>query len=184
MHRRQPLPRLWMMTDERQGEALFAALARLPRGAGLVFRHYSLAMPERRRLFREVRALARRRGLPLMLGGPPRLASAWGADGSHGLGGGQISPPHLLRSAPVHDRAELKAAEAAGADFLFVSPVFPTRSHPKARPLGRSRLGLIVRESRLPVIALGGMDAERAQGLGDLGIYGWAAIDAWRKGPL
>ena len=30
MRRRQPLPRLWMMTDERQGDALWEALDRLP----------------------------------------------------------------------------------------------------------------------------------------------------------
>src|SRR3546814_3022387 len=42
MHRRQPLPHLWMMTDERQGETLWRALYRLPRGAGVVFRHHSL----------------------------------------------------------------------------------------------------------------------------------------------
>ena len=58
MNRRQPhpprlwhpkrLPRLWMMTDERQGDALWSALERLPRGAGVVFRHYSLPAAARR----------------------------------------------------------------------------------------------------------------------------------------
>src|SRR5439155_26981070 len=42
MHARHPLPRLWLMTDERQGDGLWAALERMPRGAGVVFRHYSL----------------------------------------------------------------------------------------------------------------------------------------------
>lgn len=182
MHRRQPLPRLWMMTDERQGEALLPALERLPRGAGIVFRHYSLAPRDRRRLFRQIRALARCRGLLLMLAGPPGLASAWGADGAHGIFGGKITPPHLLRSAPAHNMAELKAAEAAGADFLFISPIFATRSHPGAKPLGRHHLGLLARATRLPAIALGGMDADRAQSLAGYGIYGWGAIDAWGTG--
>ena len=63
--------------------------------------------------------------------------------------------------------------------MLFVSPVFATRSHPGARALGRARLGLMIRNLPVPVIALGGMDARRAAGLQPLGIYGWAAIDAW-----
>ena len=54
MHRRQPLPRLWLMTDERQGDGLLAALARLPAGAGIVFRHYSLPEAARRALFDRV----------------------------------------------------------------------------------------------------------------------------------
>lgn len=169
-----------MMTDERQGSGLFAALEHLPRGAGLVFRHYGLAKNERRRLFMEVRRSARRRQLLLMLAGPPQLAAAWGADGSHGLFGGHRSPPHLLHSAPAHDRTEIRAAEAAGAHILFVSPVFATQSHPAAAPLGRTRFGLLTRDTNLPIIALGGMNGARARSLAGLNVYGWAAIDAWR----
>jgi len=179
MHRRQPLPRLWMMTDERQGDSLLGALERLPDGAGVVFRHYSLAEGERRRLFREVEAVVSRRRLLLMLGAEPELAAAWGADGSHGLCGGRQSAPGLLRSAAVHDLEELGAAEAAGADLVFVSPVFPTRSHPDARLLGTDGFAAIAAKSRVPVIALGGMDAARAQSLRGLNMYGWAGIDAW-----
>jgi thiamine-phosphate pyrophosphorylase len=38
---------------------------------------------------------------------------------------------------------------------------------------------LLVRGLDAPVIALGGMDARRAAGLWQIGVYGWAAIDAW-----
>jgi hypothetical protein len=68
------LPSLFLMTDERMGDALWRALERLPRGAGVVFRHYRLPPVERRALFERVRAVARRRGLRLLLGGPERLA--------------------------------------------------------------------------------------------------------------
>lgn len=73
---------------------------------------------------------------------------------------------------------EMRAAERAGVDLLFVSPIFPTRSHPAARTLGKVRFGLLSRQARKPVIALGGMTAHRANGLRSMGIYGWAAIDA------
>ena len=176
MHRRQPLPRLWMMTDERQGEGLWRALERLPRGSGIVFRHYGTAPKERRRLFDRARAVARRRGLVLFLAGPPRQARAWGAHGSHGRG---IAAGQGLRSAAVHSLREIGVATRAGADLLFLSPVFATRSHPDAKPLGRVRFGLIARRTGRPVVALGGMDARRAGALAGLAAYGWAAIDAW-----
>jgi len=179
MHRRQPLPRLWMMTDERQGEALLPALGRMPPGSGLVFRHYSLPVSERRDLFDQVKEVASERDLLVMLAGDSGLAAEWGAGGWHGMGG--TSHPGLLRSAPVHDLAELKGAEAAGADFLFVSPVFPTRSHPGAATLGPAGFHLLAREAKVPVIALGGMNAENAQQLSGLNLYGWAAIDAWME---
>ena len=177
MHRRQPLPRLWMMTDERQGDELWPALQRLPRGAGIVFRHYGLSPSERRTLFKRVRGIADRKRLVLLLAGAPRLARAWGADGSHGRG--PQPREKLLRSASVHSFAELRTAERNGAGFVFLSPVFATRSHPGANPLGRIRASAIAARTRLPVLALGGMDARRARALSGMKFYGWAAIDAW-----
>jgi thiamine-phosphate pyrophosphorylase len=171
MPTRQPLPRLWLMTDERQGEGLFAAIARLPDAAGIVFRHYSLEEVARRDLFERVKAAAPG---PVLLAGPAAQAQAWGADGSHGHGRGAG-----LRSAPVHDYAEIRAAERNGAAFLFLSPAYPTRSHPDARPLGLARFAWLARRTELPVIALGGMNAARGRRLASFGAYGWAGIDVW-----
>lgn len=165
MVRRQPLPRLWLMTDERQGDDLWRALERLPKGAGVVFRHYGLAAGERRRLFERVRKVARRRRLFVLAGGGLR------GDGVHGRRGGGF------RSASAHSLSELKTAERSGARLIFLSPAFATRSHPDGRPLGPIRFGLISRHARVPVIALGGVDARKARRLPH--IYGWAGIDAW-----
>lgn len=82
----------------------------------------------------------------------------------------------------VHDRAEAISATRAGADAVFLSPMFATASHPGARTLSRVRAGLLVRGLKIPVIALGGMDAKRARSLKGLGFHGWAAIDAWMRG--
>jgi thiamine-phosphate pyrophosphorylase len=177
MPHHQPLPLIWLMTDERQGENLFAAIAQLPRGAGIVFRHHGLAPRDRRRLFDRVRTLARRRRLMLLLAGPPALARAWRADGSHGRGRASG-----VRSAPVHDLVEIRAAERDGAALLFLSPLYATRSHPGAKPLGRVRFANLARQARRPVIALGGIDRRRARKVRDLGADGWAGIDAW-SGP-
>ena len=171
MFPRQPLPRLWLMTDERLGGGLLDAVARLPEGAGVVFRHNRLSEAARRNLFGRVRAA--HPGL-LLLAGPAELAGSWGADGSHGRGRGTG-----LRSAPVHDYGEIRAAERDGAALLFLSPVFATRSHPDARPLGLARFAWLARRSPLPVIALGGMNPARGRKLASFGAYGWAGIDAF-----
>ena len=169
-----PLPRTWLMTDERQGEGLWSALDRLPPRAGIVMRHYSLPPGERRALFRRVRSRARRRGLMLLLGGDAVTARAWGADGWHGRGRGSG-----FHSAPVHDEHELRAAERSGAALLFVSPVYPTRSHPGAPHLGEAGFARLARRAKVPVIALGGVGAADSRRLRLLGAYGWAGIDAW-----
>lgn len=172
MSPRQSLPRIWLVTDERQGENLLPAVARLPDQAGILFRHYGLAGRERRALFDAVRAGSGER--TLLLAGPAALAEEWGADGWHGWGEGAG-----LRSASVHDLAEIRRAEAAGADLLFLAPVYPTRSHPGAATLGVDRFGELAAAARLPVIALGGVTPSNAPELLERGAYGWAAVDAW-----
>jgi thiamine-phosphate pyrophosphorylase len=176
--RHRNIPQLWLMTDERVADDdLLDAIRSLPRGAGVIFRHYSLTLPARKALFERVYATARRRNLIVLLAGSASQAATWGADGWHGAGQGR-GQTRLLRSAPAHGMKEMRAAERAGANILFVSPIFPTRSHPDAHVLGRVRFGLLARQARRPVIALGGMTARRANGLRVMGIYGWAAIDA------
>jgi len=169
MRRRHPLPRLWLMTDERQGEGLWTALQRLPAGSGIVFRHYRLGGDERRFLFERVKAVARRRRLTLI------VAGEWlpGADGVHNRRGSGI------RTASAHDAAELRAARRS-ADLVFLGPVYPTRSHLGGAALGPARFDRLARRSTVPVIALGGMDRARFRALRNA--YGWAGIDAWSDG--
>lgn len=155
------------MTDERQGDGVLGAVERLPAGAGIVFRHYSLPPVERRALFERVRAAARSKDLLLVTAGPPPGA----ADGAHNR------PGPGLRTASAHNLREMKRAERRGADLIFLSPVFTTRSHAGSFPLGPHRFAWLARQTALPVIALGGMDEDRFRRL--RGAYGWAGIDAW-----
>jgi len=168
------LPRTWLVTDERQGDRLLEAVGRLPPRSGILFRHYSLAEAERRTLFDRVAERAQERRHLLMLAGPPGLAAAWGADGWHGWHGGEG-----LHSASVHDLRELRRAEAGGAAFVFISPVFATRSHRGSRTLGPRRFAVLAAAARRPVIALGGVTPKHAPLLQRLGAHGWAGVDAW-----
>jgi thiamine-phosphate diphosphorylase len=82
----------------------------------------------------------------------------------------------------VHTTQEAAAAVDQGADFLVVGNVYPTASHP-----GRPAAGLnLVRASAdlgLPVIAIGGITAERAVEVKAAGAYGVAAIAALWQAP-
>ena len=177
MRRARGYPEVWLFTDERQGDGLWRALGRLPRGAGVILRHHLAA--DRAAIGARVAAAARRRGLLLLVGDDARLARALRADGVH-----QSAPARVtgwagrLRTAGAHGIAELRAAERAEAGLVFVSPVFATRTHPGAPPLGRARFGLLARTARVPVAGLGGMTAARYRGLRALGAQAWGAIDA------
>ncbi len=170
--RHPPIPAIWLMTDERMSERLWRALDRLPRGGGVIVRHYGLAASARRELIRRVAKVARKRGLTLVIaGGDPAFPAAGAHNRRHSR-----AP---LRTASAHSRREAIAAVRSGAHAVFASPVFATRSHPGAKALGPVRFGLMIQGLGVPVIALGGMTAKRARHLQRLGSSGWAAIDAW-----
>ncbi|HEU4959045.1 MAG TPA: thiamine phosphate synthase [Sphingomonas sp.] len=164
-------PRVWLMTDERMGDGLWAALRRLPAGSGVVFRHYRTPPAERRALFRRVAAIARARRLVLVRAGAGPLGP--GEAGTHGRRG------RGLITWPAHSRREAGAAVRAGADLLFVSPVEPTRSHPDAAALGPRTARRIAAGLPVRAVALGGMTSKRGRALIRAGFWGWAAIDAW-----
>lgn len=164
------------MTDERvETPRLLRAALRLPRGSGIVLRHHATPMAERGRLFEALRAIARRRGHVLLLAGPVAQARAWRADGCHGRRG---RAPGMLMSVPVHDMRELNQAMRLGADLIFLSPLFATRSHPGARPLGPARFAAIARRAPMPVLALGGVGRRHGALIRRLGAHGYGAIDS------
>lgn len=166
------LHRIWLISDARNDAALEAALSRLPRGSGLVFRHYHLGDPERRARFRQLARLARLRGHAVVLAGTMRAARAWGADGAYGSASLLAKGPAGLRLVTTHSLRELR--RAARADAALLSPVFATRSHPGAGALGPLRFLLMAQKSRIPVLALGGITPRRAA---RMPLHGWAAID-------
>ncbi len=81
--------------------------------------------------------------------------------------------PHWIITVAAHSA---RALQVAHADAAFLSPVFPTGSHPEARALTPVRARMIARRATLPVLALGGVTAENAALLS--GFSGLAAIGA------
>jgi thiamine-phosphate pyrophosphorylase len=180
MPRRQSpdIPKIWLMTDPRLGAGLLAAIQRLPFGSGVVFRHYQLDDDQRRRLFSKVQRICRRRGHMLLLAGGEKQAMRWHADGFHGRSAGR----RTTHSAPVHNVREIAEAKRVGATLMLLSPLYPTSSHPGARPLGLTRFNQLARLAHpAKVIALGGMTRNRAHSLDARTVHGWAAIDAFKK---
>ncbi len=171
----QTLPLLWLLSDARNDAVLEDSLKALPGGSGFVFRHYHLDKVQRRARFRQLAALARSLGHCVIISGSAVLAASWGSDGFYGPADrGAERTLEQLWLATAHDAEEIAAADGAGADGIFLSPVFATRSHKQAQTLGLAGFHILAQQSRIPVIALGGMTHARAA---DLGWSRWAAID-------
>ena len=81
--------------------------------------------------------------------------------------------------ASVHDETELAQANSIDVDFIMLSPVLPTQSHPGAPTLGWNRFHALTEKSHSPVFALGGMDSSHLAPAREKGAQGIAAITAF-----
>lgn len=174
------LPALWLFTDARSADTLDRDIAALPPASGVVFRHYHLSEAQRRQLFAE---LMRRHAGDHHLwlwSGAAKTARAVNADGcygpAHGPQPGLQSQRHGLWFAAVHNLAELAMASRRGADAVFLSPAYPTRTHPRGNALGVMRFAALARRAACPVYALGGVTPHNFARL-DRFSQGWGAID-------
>ncbi len=175
MPKRQPaLPRIWLISDARNDAALERVLKRLPRGSGLIVRHYHLPPGERCARFAELMRIARRRRHAVALSAEVATARRWSAAAAYGAPRNLARGPAGLRLVTAHSLHEIAMAHRARADAILLSPVFPSRSHAGRAALGPLRYRLIAARALVPVIALGGMTARRAR---RLGAARWAAID-------
>lgn len=176
-----PAFRLYLITDggEDSVGAIEAALGSAPAGStALQLRAPGLdggALYERART---LRLLCRRFGAPLLINDRVDVALAVAADGAHLPARGLPSKyarrlaPGLLLGASAHSLPEARLAVAGGADFVTLSPIWPTLSHPGALPLGLSLLATAAGALAAPVFALGGLDEARARDAAAVGARG------------
>ena len=183
----RPLPALLLFSDAKRLPDPLAALDRLPRGSGVVFRHYRAS--GRAALARALVRKARARGIHVLVAGDARLAARTRALGLHlpeALLGAPLAfgPTKRLKFSIVtiaaHSLRTLFRAARLGADAAILGPVFPTASHPGATPLGPLRFARFCRKSPIPVYAIGGVGPRTALRLKASGAIGFAGIGAIR----
>lgn len=138
--------------------------ASLHRGIRLVLlRAHALGDADYRSLLEAARKICRKHDVKLLLSRPENPQSWSGmSDGMHlnchQLMGMSRRPAEAgWVGASCHNPEELKQAETLGLDYVFLSPVEATASHPDAAALGWERFARWVESVNLPVYALGGM---------------------------
>lgn len=184
---RRPLPRLHALTDSavRTRDDLGIRAAAIAAAGPAVALHARdraasgallLAFAER------LGALARPPEAALFVSARADVAAIAGAHGVQ-LGSGDLPPADARQvfdgwiGRSVHSADEAKAARDEDADYLIAGAVYETASHPGRAPTGPALVEAAA-ATGLPVIAVGGVTAERAHELRDAGAWGVAAITA------
>lgn len=175
------VPSLWLLSDAERLADPRPALRRLPPGSGFIFRHYDHA--DREAMARTLRRLCRKRRIVFLLAGDWRMALRVAADGVHfpeklayQAGAMRRVKPDAMVTVAAHNLRSMHRARIYGADMVLLSPIFATQSHPDGAVLGAVRFAAIARTSRLPVMALGGLNARNARRLKGSGAAGIAGI--------
>ncbi len=117
------------------------------------------------------------------------VALAAGADGVHLRGDSfaasdvrRIAPPAFLVGRSIRGLADLK--DVGPVDYLIAGTIWPTPSKPAGHGLlGLDGLAAICAATRVPVLAVGGVDAGHAAALRAAGAAGAAAIGAFIGPP-
>jgi thiamine-phosphate pyrophosphorylase len=125
---------------------------------------------------------------PVLVNDRADVAMACGAAGvhlrSHGVAPSRIkSLGSLVVTVACHSDDDVRRAEAEGADYAVLAPVFSPLSKPDERPpLGLETLRRICATVRIPVIALGGITTANALQCEEAGAAGVAGISLFRPG--
>jgi thiamine-phosphate pyrophosphorylase len=178
------LPPLLVLTDPARTPDPLALAERLPRGVGLVYRAFGA--PDAKAVGGALAAVARRRGLVLLIGADAGLAMACGAHGVHLPQRSLALAPRLRARWPgavitgaAHDALALRRARMSGLDAALVSTVFASTSPSAGAPMGPIRLAERVRlGAGLPIYALGGVDSTTLRRLADTRASGVAVVSA------
>ncbi len=132
-----------------------------------------------------LRERAHAHDVPFIVNDRPDLAVLASADGLH-LGQDDLpisEARKIVGSMPIglstHRESEVRAAMAAGADVIGFGPVFETKSKENPDPtVGLTQLTEVVRISKIPVVAIGGIDESNAALVRETGVSFTACISA------
>jgi len=160
--------------------------------AGVVFVQYReklKSFEEREAEARRILDLCREARVPLLINDDVELCRRIGADGVH-LGqedtpakdARSVLGPHAVVGVSVLTDEEAREAEAAGADYMAASSVFPTKTKPDASPpVGIEGIKRIRSVTGLPLAAIGGISLDNVAAVVEAGADMVCAISASLK---
>lgn len=186
---------LYLVTDRRlaAGRSLPALVEAAVAGGVTVvqLREKSCSTREFVALAREIQALLRGTGVPLIINDRVDVALAAGADGLH-LGqkdmaiadARRLVGSRMIIGISVESLDDAIRAEGEGADYLGISPVFATATKiDTAPPLGLDGVRAIRAAVGLPLVGIGGIDAGNVASLIEAGADGGAVVSAIVAAP-
>ncbi len=139
---------------------------------------------------RKLRHLTQKMGAMLLVNDYLDLALMCGADGVH-LGQEDVPlaaarrmlPQKMLVGVSTHSLSQARAAEAAGADYIGIGPVFATPTKADYPPIGLDVLRTVAATVSIPTVAIGGIDGLNFEQVTVTGVSNIAMVRAFQEDP-
>jgi thiamine-phosphate pyrophosphorylase len=183
-----PRPPLLVITDRRLARRPLTEIAEACFAGGcrwFSLREKDLPHDERVALLRQLIALGKRHGASVSVHEDVAAAQAAGAAGVHLPAGGSPAAARAVLGdtarigLSAHDYEDIVRAETERADYVSLSPIFESASKPGYGPaLGLDELADLSAKSMIPVLALGGVNADNAAACLAAGANGVAVMGA------
>lgn len=185
---------LYLVTDRdlmSTGTLVEAVEAACAGGVTLVqLREKHVTREEYETIARDVKRICDAYDVPLIINDSPEVAVAVGAAGVHvgqeDLEASRVRDivgPDAIVGVSAASVAEARAAQAASVDYLGVGAITPTATKPEAGVLTIDELREIVDCVDIPVVAIGGVNAQTIPSLAGLGLAGYSVVSAIIAAP-
>ena len=158
---------------------------KIPKKSAFLLRSYETK--KRKKIAKQLLKFCKMKKIKLLIGSDIKLAEDIKADGIH-------FPEYMIKknkinwidiknvkskkrwiiTTSVHSIQSLKKAEGLDIDAVLLSPVFPSKSHPNSKSLGLNKFSKIVKKTKLPIYALGGINIKNVKSLTETDIIGYA----------
>lgn len=135
---------------------------------------------------RKLREITRGTDTAFIVNDDPEIAALVEADGVH-VGQGDMSPSEVRRMYPslkivglsTHNLEQVKASLSEPIDYIGVGPVYatPTKDIPDPT-LGPDTAAEMIRSSKVPAVAIGGLDLETVKPVLEKGAKNFAVVRA------
>lgn len=163
----------------------------LARGGSDIIQYRAKDIPWRERRSDLLSILEKAEGLPVIVNDDPELAIECGAAGVH-LGADDPSPqrardllgPGAIIGITAHGPREIVEGSESGADYIGFGAVYSSATKPAVAEKGPKTLSVVCASTRLPVVAIGGIGAERTGEVLEAGAAGVAAIRSILEGDV
>ena len=179
------LPKVIIIFDDELFNKKKLLKLKIPKKSAFLLRSYQTK--KRKKIAKQLLKFCKMKKIKLLIGSDIKLAEDIKADGIH-------FPEYMIKknkinwidiknvkskkrwiiTTSVHSIQSLKKAEGLDIDAVLLSPVFPSKSHPNSKSLGLNKFSKIVKKTKLPIYALGGINIKNVKSLIETDIIGYA----------